>query len=142
MEKAFDSLEWDFLLRILTLLGFHLIWVQWIGQCITTSSFSILLDGAPYGKFTPSRGLQQGDPLSLFLFILGLEILSRLFFKEEVLGNLHGIKMALSCPPISHLFLPDDVMIFSSANVSKARTILNCLSTYTFADEIRIPFES
>ena len=46
-------------------------------------------------------------------FILGLEILLRLFLKEEVLGNLHGIKMARSCLPISHLIFADDVMIFS-----------------------------
>jgi hypothetical protein len=131
MEKAFDSMEWNFLLRILTLLGFHPVWVQWIRQCITTSSFSILLDGAPFGKFFPSRGLRQGDPLSLFLFILGSEILSRLFLHEEVSGNLHGIKMARSCPPISHLFFADDVMIFSRANNSEARTILSCLSTYS-----------
>jgi hypothetical protein len=51
------------------------------------------------------------------------------FLNENVLGNLHGIKMARSCPPISHLLFADDVMIFSRANVSEARTILNCLST-------------
>jgi hypothetical protein len=131
MEKAFDSMEWNFLLRILTLLGFHPVWVQWIRQCITTSSFSILLDGAPFGKFFPSRGLQQGNPLSPFLFILGSEVLSRLLYHEEALGNLHGIKMARSCPSISHLFFADDVMIFSRANDSEARSILNCLTTYS-----------
>jgi hypothetical protein len=110
---------------------FHPVWVQWIRQCITTSSFSILLDGAPFGKFFPSWGLQQGDPLSPFLFILGSEVLSRLLYHEEALGNLHGIKMARSCPSISHLFFADDVMIFSRANDSEARSILNCLTTYS-----------
>ena len=81
MKKAFDSMEWEFLLKILDPLGFHPTWVHWIHQCITTSSFSILLDGAPYGKFSPSRGLRQGDPLSPFLFILGSEIMSRLIEK-------------------------------------------------------------
>jgi hypothetical protein len=57
MEKAFDFMEWKFLLKILDLLGFHPTWVQWIRQCITTSSFSILLDGALYGRFFPSLGL-------------------------------------------------------------------------------------
>jgi hypothetical protein len=58
IEKAFDSMEWGFLLKILELLGFNPTWIQWIRQCITTSSFSILLDGAPFDKFTPSRGLR------------------------------------------------------------------------------------
>ncbi|XP_059440565.1 uncharacterized protein LOC132173020 [Corylus avellana] len=131
MEKAFDSMEWEFLLKILELLGFNSTWIQWIRQCITTSSFSILLHGAPFGKFTPSRGLRQGDPLSPFLFILGAEILSRLIEREESLGLLHGIKMARRCPTISHLLFADDVIIFSKANESEARVILKCLNTYS-----------
>jgi hypothetical protein len=125
------NMEWEFLLNILDLLGFHPTWVHWIRQYITTSSFSILLDRAPYGKFFPSRGLRQGDPLSPFLFILGSEIMLRLMAREENLGLLYGIKMARSCPPISHLLFADDVLIFSKANVSEAGVILNCLSTYS-----------
>jgi hypothetical protein len=131
MEKAFDSMEWEFLLKILSLLGFHPIWVQWIRQCITTSSFSILLDGAPFGKFFPSRGLRHGDPLSPFLFIMGSEILSRLILREENLGFLKGIKMARSCPPITHLLFADDVMIFARAKACEAEVILKCLNTYS-----------
>ena len=131
MEKAFDSMEWEFLLKILELLGFNSTWTHWIRQCITTSSFSILLDGAHFGKFSPSRGLRQGDPLSHFLFILGVEILSRLIEREESLGLIHGIKMARMCPLISHLLFVDDVIIFSKANPSEARAILRCLNTYS-----------
>jgi hypothetical protein len=131
MEKAFDSMEWGFLLKILSFLGFHPTWIQWTGQCITTSSSSNLLDGSLFGNFWPSRGLRQGDPLSLFLFILGSKILSRLILREENLGSLHGIKMASLCPPISHLLFADDVMLFSRANVQEASSLLNCLSTYS-----------
>jgi hypothetical protein len=131
MEKAFDSMEWEFLLKILSLLGFHSIWIQWIRQCITTSSFSILLDGAPFEKFLPSRGLRQGDPLSPFLFILGSEILSRLIVREENLGLLQGIKMARMCPSITHLFFADDVIIFARAKANEAGVILKCLNTYS-----------
>jgi hypothetical protein len=98
MEKAFDSMEWEFILKILRLLGFNSIWTQWIKQCITTTSFSIMLDGSPFGNFYPTRGLRQGDPLSPFLFILGTEALSRLILREEGLGNLNGIKIARNSP--------------------------------------------
>jgi hypothetical protein len=74
--------------------------------------------------------LRQGDPLSLFLFILGSEILSKLILGEENLESLHGIKMASTSPPISHLLFADDVMIFSQANGNEANAIINCLSTY------------
>ena len=93
-------------------------------QCISTFSFSFLLDGAPFGKFSPSQGLRQRDPLSLFLFILGVEILSRLFVREENLGLLHGIKTARRCPSISHILFADNVIIFSRATASEAWVIL------------------
>ncbi|XP_062155308.1 uncharacterized protein LOC133863382 [Alnus glutinosa] len=131
MEKAFDFLELSFLLKILDLLGFHPTWINWIGQCITTSSFSILLDGSSYGNFKPSRGIRQGDPLSHFLFILGSKILSRLILRDVALGSLQGIKVAPLSPPISHLLFADDVMIFTRAKVQDANAILNCLSTYS-----------
>jgi hypothetical protein len=78
MEKAFDKMEWDFLLSIMEKLGFHPKWINWIRICITTSSFSVMLNGSPFGLFWPSRGLRQGDPLSYFLFILGTKVISRL----------------------------------------------------------------
>jgi hypothetical protein len=84
-------------------LGFHPTWVNWIRICVSSSSFSILLNGSPFGKFTPSRGLRQGDPLSPFLFILGTEVLSRLFHQQESIGLLKGIRIAKACPPINHL---------------------------------------
>ncbi|GLT67788.1 hypothetical protein SLA2020_400720 [Shorea laevis] len=86
MEKAFDKMEWNFLLAILSKLGFSPKWITWLRICITSSSFSILLNGSSHGLFSPARGLRQGDPLSPFLFILGTEVLSRLFHQQESLG--------------------------------------------------------
>lgn len=115
MEKAFDLMEWGFLLAIMKLLGSNSKWINWIQQCISTSSFSVLQDGSPFGFIHPTRGLRQGDLLSPFLFILGSKVLSRLFLKEEQQDNLHGIKIARKSPPVSHLLFAYDLMIFSEA---------------------------
>jgi hypothetical protein len=72
MEKAFDRMEQNFLLAILEKLGFSSTWISWIRICISTP-FSILLNGSPFGFISLGRGLRQGDPLSSFLFILGLK---------------------------------------------------------------------
>jgi hypothetical protein len=69
MEKAFNRTEWDFLLTVMLKLGFHPTWLNWIRICVSSASFSILINRSPFGLFTPTRGLHQGDPLSHFLFI-------------------------------------------------------------------------
>ena len=94
MEKAFDRKEWSFLVAILSKHGFHPTYINWIKICITSPSFSILINGSPFGLFCPNRGLRQGDPFSPFLFILGSEIISCLLPRQESLDLLKGIKIA------------------------------------------------
>ena len=130
MEKAFDKMEWDFLLAIMEKLGFHSTWINWIRICISSSSFSILINGNPFGLFSPKRGLRQGDPFSPFLFILGLEVLSRLLFREECVGFLKGLKIARNCPAIHHLLFVDDLLIFGKATFFEACCIKSCLDKY------------
>jgi hypothetical protein len=60
MEKAFDKMKWCFLLAIMRKLGFNDRWIGWIESCITSSFFSILINGSPFGLFSPARGLRKG----------------------------------------------------------------------------------
>jgi hypothetical protein len=113
-------MEWPFLLRILTLLDFYPKWIHWIQQCLSTATFSILLDRSPYGKFFLYCGLRHGDLLSPFLFTMGPEILSRLIFKVENHETIYGIKISRQIPRISHLLFAEDLKIFSRAKNSEA----------------------
>ena len=47
MSKAYDQVEWVFLEKILIKIGFPLTWVALIMECVTTVSYSILVNGEP-----------------------------------------------------------------------------------------------
>nr|KYP57260.1 Transposon TX1 uncharacterized [Cajanus cajan] len=77
-EKAYDSVNWEFLLYMLRRLGFDTKWIQWIRACLESAHVSVLINGSPSEEFKMSRGLRQGDPLSPFLFTIVVEGLTGL----------------------------------------------------------------
>ncbi|GKE12020.1 cysteine-rich receptor-like protein kinase [Tanacetum coccineum] len=67
-EKAFDSVNWNFLMNTMAQMGFGVKWRKWIYACLSSALVSILINGSPSKEFPMKRSLRQGDPLSPFLF--------------------------------------------------------------------------
>ena len=98
-------MEWRFLEQILLRMGFQESWVALIMECITTMSYSILVNGEPKGLFKPSRGLSQGDPLSPYSFLFCAEGLNAIIRGAALKGEIQGFSSCKRGPKITHLFL-------------------------------------
>ncbi|XP_021999705.1 uncharacterized protein LOC110897235 [Helianthus annuus] len=73
-EKAYDSINWKFLARMLSKMSIPEKWICWIRGCLESGMGSVLVNGSPTKEFKYKRGLRQGDPLAPFLFIIAMEI--------------------------------------------------------------------
>ena len=131
MEKAHDRLEWPFVLTMLEKLGFCPRWISWVKECISTPSFSVLVNGVPGSSFRPSRGIRQGDPLSPYLFILCAELLARQFAEACChRDKLIGVPIGHSGMRIPFLTFADDTMIFAKASNESCHLIRSILDKY------------
>ncbi|KAJ0478339.1 putative RNA-directed DNA polymerase [Helianthus annuus] len=129
-DKAYDSVNWGFLLDNMKMMGFPKRWRRWVNACLSSSKASVLVNGSPSKEFYLKRGLRQGDPLSPFLFILVLEVLE-VFMKRAVrLGLFEGVQLPNGGPVLTHLCYADDVIFlgrWSEKNVMNLKRILRCL---------------
>ena len=141
MSKAYDRVEWQFLERMMSKMGFPRRYVQLIMGCVTSTSFSILVNGQPTERFVPSRGLRQGDPLSPFLFIICAEGLSSLLRDAEAKKEIHGLKIGKKVDAISHLFFADDSILFTRANEEEVEKVMEILNTYEAASGQKLNIE-
>ncbi|XP_026442294.1 uncharacterized protein LOC113341751 [Papaver somniferum] len=132
MSKAFDRVEWNVLIAVLTRMVFFTKWCNLIMQCVSTINLAIMLNGVPCEFFKPSRGLRKGDPLSPYLFILCMEVLSRTLMDAENKGEIHEIKITKKAPALSHLLFADDCIIFCKADRKEAENILNIFEKFSY----------
>ena len=119
LEKAYDHVNWDFLIYLLRRCGFSEKWRKWIYFCVSSIRFSILVDGSSCGFFPSSRGIRQGDPFSPMLFVIVMEAFSRLIDKAIGVELLFGFSVGnLNSAPleVSHLLFVDDTLIFCEAD--------------------------
>ncbi|KAL2252001.1 UNVERIFIED_CONTAM: hypothetical protein Sindi_2322400 [Sesamum indicum] len=122
IRKAYDTVEWDFLLSVLQLFGFPEIFSRWIEECISSPSFS-------------------GDPLSPYLFVLVMEVLH--------MGILQLIEQDMNfafhwkCADLRlfQLGFADDLLLFCRANTESVRVFKSGLDRFADWSGLRLNVE-
>ncbi|XP_057426328.1 uncharacterized protein LOC130719736 [Lotus japonicus] len=135
--KAYDNIDWDFLLDLLKEMNFGDKWITWISNCITTASLAILVNDTPTEFFKIEKGLRQGDPLSPLLFNIcanGLSCLLNQVLGEELFSGVRiGPELA-----INHLQFADDTLLFCENNQEQLDILCNIVVSFLFASGLKI----
>jgi hypothetical protein len=130
ITKAFDTRDWNFLLKVLRSFGFNAVFCNWIHVILKSAFLSVSSNGKSHGYFNCNRGVRQGDPLSPLLFCLAEDVLSRSIFKLVSQGSLDLIKGTRHFHVPSHSFYADDLMIYCKGNLAGLKSLKDLFTRY------------
>ena len=130
MSKAYNRVGWGYLKAVMENLGFAPKWVSMIMSCVTSVSYSFLINQEPMGYIILSRGLHQGDPISPYLFLLCAEGLTTLLKNAKHRKHITGVIEGWGGPKLTHLFFADDSILFCRVETEECQNIMSLLGTY------------
>lgn len=140
ISKAFDSVQWSFLLNTLRAMGFPPKFVHWITICITTASFSVQINGELAGYFQSTRGLRQGCSLSPYFFVISMNVLSKMIDEAARRGEI-GYHPRCRNIDLTHLCFADDLMVFSDGTKRSVEGILKVFGDFDKMTGLKISLE-
>lgn len=138
MSKAYDRVEWEFFEKVMRMMGFHEKWVGWVLKCITTITYFVLINGEAHGKITSTRGLQQGDSLLSYLFLLCTKAFSALITDASNRQSINGASICKGCPRVTHLLFADDSLLLCKAERREVSKLVEILKLYKAASGKKI----
>ena len=132
-EKAFDSMEWDFVFRSMRYYGFPDKFVNWIKLLYNDIESCIINDGNISRFFTPSRGVRQGCPASPYLYIIGAEVLA-CFIRASI---------SIPCIPISQShsavsMYADDTTIITDRGQNVINSLFTILDNFSVVSGLKV----
>ncbi|GAU51623.1 hypothetical protein TSUD_414500 [Trifolium subterraneum] len=138
-ERAYDTISWNYLERMMVKMGFAGQWIRWMRACVFNSSMSVLVNGSPTEDFKVEKGLRQGDPLSPFLFLIAAEGLTGMVNRAVDIGKFAGYTMGGSIQ-FQILQFADDTVLLGEASWDNVRTIKAILRGFELVSGLKINF--
>lgn len=114
--------------------------IHWISLCITTPSFSVQVNGELAGYFQSERGLRQGCALSPYLFVICMNVLSKLLDKAAADRQL-GYHPKCKNLGLTHLSFADDIMVFTDGRVRSVESIVDVFNYFGKVSGLKISME-
>ena len=139
-EKAYDSVSWEFIYYMLGRLGFDGKWIEWIKNCLESSSLSVLVNGSPTTEFKPMKSLRQGDPLAPFLFLIVAEGLAGVVRQAEEKKLVESIEVREKQVKVSMLQYADDTLFFCKALIQSVLTLKVILKCFELAFVLKVNY--
>ena len=133
-EKAFNSLDWNFMLKSLNVFGFGPSLIRWIETFYTNMSSCVLNNGLCSQYFEVQRGVRQGDPLSPYLFIIAAEILA---IAIQTNTDIQGLKIGKK--EFKLVQYADDLTVFVP-NVACAQLVFHLLDQFRFCSGLKVNY--
>ena len=131
-EKAFDSIEWDFLQKALSTFGFGTKFIDWINIIYSNINSCVINNGHTTEYFSLERGIRQGCPLSAYLFIVAVELLASTIRNNE---QIQGIPVFDTC--IKIIQMADDTTVFLQ-DTKSLKLLFNLLHSFSLASGLRL----
>ncbi|XP_074301052.1 uncharacterized protein LOC141632401 [Silene latifolia] len=137
LQKAYDSVSWAFLEQMMNSLNFPTHMIHLIMECMSTATYSLVLNGDTFGHFKGAKGLRQGEPLSPLLFTVAMEYFSRIlaYTTDTMAFKFHPMCGKLS---LSHLMFADDLLLFSKGDIGSIMVLLRSFSTFSQASGLQM----
>lgn len=110
--KAFDTLSWNFIVKVLNQFGFGETLCIWVKSILSLSSVSISINGQQHGFLKCQRGVRKRDPLSPMLFCILEDVLNRGLYKLVFESKIKLMKASRNLKVPSHIFYADDIILF------------------------------
>ncbi|GJS94754.1 RNA-directed DNA polymerase, eukaryota, reverse transcriptase zinc-binding domain protein [Tanacetum coccineum] len=131
LQKAYDTINQDFIKVVLVQFGFPSKMVDWIMVCVSTTKFSININGERDGYFSRGRGLRQGDPMSPYLFTLVIEVFNIIMRKN--IGENKDFKYHHRCRKleITHLCFADGLLVFCHKDTKSVSVIKEAFEEFS-----------
>lgn len=140
ISNAFDSVQWPILLNVLATLNLPDIFIHWINSCISTTSFSVQVNGELVGFFKTKRGLRQGCSLSPYLFVIYMNVRS-LSLDKAAEARRFGYHPRCKNMKLTNLCFADDIIVFSDGNARSMEGILEVFKEFAAISGLNISLE-